>query len=147
MRTAKLGDLEVSRLGLGAMGMSHGYSGGGSDDAESIRTIRSPAAIGAVANTPSPWTGDGRRSNRGSNQHRGGYPWLRIGSLCRPPPSLSRPFPRRAGLEPRTGRPADCVSIATVPLCTAEGEASYGEPVNVEVPPAAETIDVSTLSD
>ena len=32
MRTAKLGELEVSRIGLGAMGMSHGYSGAGSDD-------------------------------------------------------------------------------------------------------------------
>ena len=41
MRTAKLGELEVSRIGLGAMGMSHGYSGGGTDDTR--RSI--PAAI------------------------------------------------------------------------------------------------------
>ncbi|KUL25866.1 hypothetical protein [Actinoplanes awajinensis] len=47
MRTATLGDLEVSRIGLGAMGMSHGYTGAGSDDAESIRTIH--RAIGWVA--------------------------------------------------------------------------------------------------
>ena len=33
MRTAKLGELEVSRIGLGAMGMFHGYTGAGSDDA------------------------------------------------------------------------------------------------------------------
>jgi aryl-alcohol dehydrogenase-like predicted oxidoreductase len=33
MRTAKLGGLEVSRIGLGAMGMSHGYTGAGTDDA------------------------------------------------------------------------------------------------------------------
>ena len=39
MRTAKLGELEVSRIGLGAMGMSHGYTGAGGDDAASIRTI------------------------------------------------------------------------------------------------------------
>lgn len=39
MRTTKLRELEVARIGLGAMGMSHGYSGAGSDDAESIRTI------------------------------------------------------------------------------------------------------------
>jgi hypothetical protein len=43
MRPAKFGGLQVARIGLGAMGMSHGYTGAGSDDAESIRTIhRSP---------------------------------------------------------------------------------------------------------
>ena len=35
MRTAKLGQLEVSRIGLGAMGMSHGYTGA-TDDAEVV---------------------------------------------------------------------------------------------------------------
>ena len=39
MKDAKLGDLTVSRIGLGAMGMSHGYTGAGTNDAESIRTI------------------------------------------------------------------------------------------------------------
>ncbi|MCD2190715.1 aldo/keto reductase [Actinomycetospora soli] len=39
MQIAKLGDLEVGRIGLGAMGMSHGYSGAGQDDEESIRTV------------------------------------------------------------------------------------------------------------
>jgi aryl-alcohol dehydrogenase-like predicted oxidoreductase len=39
MKHAKLRDLDVSRLGLGAMGMSFGYTGAGSDDEESIRTI------------------------------------------------------------------------------------------------------------
>ena len=39
MKHIKLRDLEVSRIGLGAMGMSFGYTGAGSDDAESIRTI------------------------------------------------------------------------------------------------------------
>jgi aryl-alcohol dehydrogenase-like predicted oxidoreductase len=48
MRTAKLGELEVSRLGLGAMGMSHGYSGSGSDDAESIRTIHRALDLGVT---------------------------------------------------------------------------------------------------
>jgi aryl-alcohol dehydrogenase-like predicted oxidoreductase len=46
MRTAQLGQLEVSRLGLGAMGMSHGYTGAGSDDAESIRTIHRALDLG-----------------------------------------------------------------------------------------------------
>lgn len=48
MRTAKLGDLEVARIGLGAMGMSHGYSGAGSDDAESIRTIHRALELGVT---------------------------------------------------------------------------------------------------
>src|SRR5881275_88412 len=48
MRTAKLGTLEVARIGLGAMGMSHGYSGAGSDDAESIRTIHRALDLGVT---------------------------------------------------------------------------------------------------
>jgi aryl-alcohol dehydrogenase-like predicted oxidoreductase len=48
MRTAKLGDLEVARIGLGAMGMSHGYTGAGSDDAESIRTIHRAIDLGVT---------------------------------------------------------------------------------------------------
>ncbi|WP_045746661.1 aldo/keto reductase [Actinoplanes rectilineatus] len=48
MRTAKLGELEVSRIGLGAMGMSHGYTGAGSDDAESIRTIHRAIDLGVT---------------------------------------------------------------------------------------------------
>jgi aryl-alcohol dehydrogenase-like predicted oxidoreductase len=48
MRTAKLGDLQVARIGLGAMGMSHGYTGAGSDDAESIRTIHRAVDLGVT---------------------------------------------------------------------------------------------------
>ncbi|MEV6493531.1 aldo/keto reductase [Actinoplanes sp. NPDC051633] len=48
MRTAKLGELTVARIGLGAMGMSHGYSGAGSDDAESIRTIHRAIDLGVT---------------------------------------------------------------------------------------------------
>ena len=48
MRTAQLGELAVSRIGLGAMGMSHGYSGAGSDDAESIRTIHRALDLGVT---------------------------------------------------------------------------------------------------
>ncbi|CCH15786.1 aldo/keto reductase [Micromonospora lupini] len=48
MRTVKLGELEVGRIGLGAMGMSHGYSGAGSDDAESIRTIHRALELGVT---------------------------------------------------------------------------------------------------
>jgi aryl-alcohol dehydrogenase-like predicted oxidoreductase len=48
MQKAKLGALEVSRLGLGAMGMSHGYTGSGSDDDESIRTIHRALDLGVT---------------------------------------------------------------------------------------------------
>ena len=46
MKNAKLGDLTVSRIGLGAMGMSFAFTGAGSDDAESIRTIHRALDLG-----------------------------------------------------------------------------------------------------
>jgi aryl-alcohol dehydrogenase-like predicted oxidoreductase len=46
MQHVRLGDLEVSRLGLGCMGMSAFYSGAGSDDDESIRTIHRALELG-----------------------------------------------------------------------------------------------------
>ncbi|WP_030619275.1 aldo/keto reductase [Streptomyces fulvoviolaceus] len=48
MQHIKLGELEVSRIGLGAMGMSHGYTGAGTDDAESIRTIHRALELGVT---------------------------------------------------------------------------------------------------
>jgi aryl-alcohol dehydrogenase-like predicted oxidoreductase len=46
MRHVSLGKLEVSRIGLGAMGMSAYYTGAGSDDPESIRTIHRALDLG-----------------------------------------------------------------------------------------------------
>jgi len=46
MRHTKLGELEVSRLGLGTMGMSAYYTGADTDDAESIRTIHRALELG-----------------------------------------------------------------------------------------------------
>jgi aryl-alcohol dehydrogenase-like predicted oxidoreductase len=46
MRHVSLGNLEVSRIGLGTMGMSAYYTGAGSDDAESIRTIHRALELG-----------------------------------------------------------------------------------------------------
>ena len=48
MKHVKLGDLDVSRIGLGAMGMSFGYTGAGADDAESIRTIHRALELGVT---------------------------------------------------------------------------------------------------
>ncbi|MFI5958840.1 aldo/keto reductase [Cryptosporangium sp. NPDC051539] len=48
MRHANLGELAVSRIGLGAMGMSHGFTGAGTDDAESIRTIHRALDLGVT---------------------------------------------------------------------------------------------------
>ncbi|TYB62239.1 aldo/keto reductase [Nonomuraea sp. PA05] len=48
MKHIMLGGLEVSRIGLGAMGMSHGYTGAGTDDAESIRTIHRALELGVT---------------------------------------------------------------------------------------------------
>ena len=48
MKHIKLRDLDVSRIGLGCMGMSFGYTGAGSDDAESIRTIHRALELGVT---------------------------------------------------------------------------------------------------
>ncbi len=46
MKHISLGGLDVSRLGLGTMGMSTAYTGAQADDAESIRTIRRAVDLG-----------------------------------------------------------------------------------------------------
>ena len=46
MKHVSLGGLDVSRLGLGCMGMSAFYTGAGNDDAESIRTIHRALELG-----------------------------------------------------------------------------------------------------
>ncbi|MFD8000672.1 aldo/keto reductase [Streptomyces mirabilis] len=48
MKHIKLGDLDVSRIGLGTMGMSGVYTGHGTDDAESIRTIHRALDLGVT---------------------------------------------------------------------------------------------------
>jgi aryl-alcohol dehydrogenase-like predicted oxidoreductase len=48
MRHVNLRDLGGSHIGLGAMGMSFGYTGAGSDDAESIRTIHRALELGVT---------------------------------------------------------------------------------------------------
>jgi aryl-alcohol dehydrogenase-like predicted oxidoreductase len=48
MKPAQLAELQVGRLGLGAMGMSVAYAGAGSDDAESIRTVHRAIDLGVT---------------------------------------------------------------------------------------------------
>lgn len=48
MQRINLGALEVSRIGLGTMGMSSAYTGAGSDDAESVRTIHRALELGVT---------------------------------------------------------------------------------------------------
>ena len=48
MKHIKLGELDVSRIGLGAMGMSAAYTGAGTDDAESVRTLRRALELGVT---------------------------------------------------------------------------------------------------
>ena len=48
MKQAQLGALTVSRLGLGCMGMSAAYTGFGSDDDESIRTVHRALELGVT---------------------------------------------------------------------------------------------------
>jgi aryl-alcohol dehydrogenase-like predicted oxidoreductase len=48
MKTTSLGGLEVSRIGLGAMGMSAYYTGAGRGDTESIRTVHRALDLGVT---------------------------------------------------------------------------------------------------
>ncbi|MFC1438887.1 aldo/keto reductase [Streptacidiphilus sp. N1-10] len=48
MKHIRLRDLDVARIGLGAMGMSHGYTGAGTDDDQSIRTIHRALDLGVT---------------------------------------------------------------------------------------------------
>src|SRR5919199_4407605 len=48
MKYVKLRGLEVSRIGLGTMGMSAAYTGAGRDEAESIRTIHRALELGVT---------------------------------------------------------------------------------------------------
>lgn len=93
MKHIKLGDLQVSRIGLGAMGMTHGYTGSGTNEAESIRTVHRALDLGVTlidtAEIYGPYTNEellGRalKSRRdqvvlatkfGLVSHAGGGPW------------------------------------------------------------------------
>ncbi|MFE0463978.1 aldo/keto reductase [Kitasatospora sp. NPDC058965] len=48
MKHIRLRDLDVSRIGLGAMGMSHGYTGAGTDDDQSVRTVHRALELGVT---------------------------------------------------------------------------------------------------
>jgi len=48
MKHAKLGNLDVARIGLGTMGMSFAYGSADRDDAESIRTIHRAIDLGVT---------------------------------------------------------------------------------------------------
>ncbi|MEU4154366.1 aldo/keto reductase [Streptomyces sp. NPDC026659] len=48
MKHVSLGGLDVSRIGLGAMSMSAYYTGAGSDDAESVRTVHRALDLGVT---------------------------------------------------------------------------------------------------
>jgi aryl-alcohol dehydrogenase-like predicted oxidoreductase len=48
MKHNSLGTLDVGRIGLGGMGMSSAYTGAGTDDAESIRTIHRALDLGVT---------------------------------------------------------------------------------------------------
>jgi aryl-alcohol dehydrogenase-like predicted oxidoreductase len=48
MKHISPGTLDVARVGLGTMGMSSAFTGAGTDDAESIRTIQRALELGVA---------------------------------------------------------------------------------------------------
>src|ERR1700680_1679075 len=109
MKHIKLGDLDVSRIGLGAMGMSAAYTGAGTDDAESIRTIHRALELGVTfidtAETYGPFTNEelvgraikGHRdevvltTKFGRISHAGGRGRRRLREPAAAPPRARRP--------------------------------------------------------
>jgi aryl-alcohol dehydrogenase-like predicted oxidoreductase len=93
MKHINLGSLDVGRIGLGGMGMSGAYTGAGTDDAESIRTIHRALDLGVTlmdtAEIYGPYTNEelvGRAikdrrddvvlaTKFGMISHAGGGPW------------------------------------------------------------------------
>src|SRR3978361_963402 len=112
----KLGELDVARIGLGAMGMSAAYPGAGSDDAESIRTIHRALDLGVTlidtAEIYGPYINEelvgraikGRRdevvlaTKFGLVSHAGGGPWNVDSSPSNIRPALEG-SPRRRGVD------------------------------------------------
>lgn len=95
MKHIKLGDLEVSRIGLGAMGMSHGLTGAGTDDVESIRTVLL-VKVAVLADVSTEWY---TRLEKGHITHRfsasAGHEPSTTAASARPPPASCSPSIRR----------------------------------------------------
>jgi aryl-alcohol dehydrogenase-like predicted oxidoreductase len=70
MKHTKLGDLDVARIGLGAMGMSAAYTGAGTDYAESIRTIHRRWSSASPSSTPPRRTGRSPTRNSSAGPSR-----------------------------------------------------------------------------
>ena len=75
MKHIKLGDLDVSRIGLGAMGMSAAYTGAGTDDAEYVRAIRQALDLGVTFSKLD--TPPGRRRHPRRSRHAPARPLTR----------------------------------------------------------------------
>ena len=107
MKDAKLGDLTVARIGLGAMGMSHGYTGAGTDDAESIRTIHRALDLGVTLHRhrrdlrPLRQRGTCRPGTQGPPRRRGAGHQIRSGLSRR---GRSMEPGQQPGQRPRRGR-------------------------------------------
>ena len=109
----KLRDLHVSRIGLGCMGMSHAYTGAGSDDAESIRTT-DQNWMPMIEVSGSPWPATSSRRAPRCGPHRSWDGQARTGHLFLGP---DRPIWNNDATPPSSSTPTTSWSaaIATEP--------------------------------
>jgi len=118
VKHTSLGELAVSRLGLGCMGMSAFYAGAGEDDAESIRTIQRALDLGIdfidTAEVYGPYTNEelvaraiaGRRDEVVLATKFGNISHSRSGTSASPRPARRRSGGRTRSIRSRRSRPS-----------------------------------------
>ncbi len=144
MKHAKLGDLDVARIGLGAMGMSFAFTGAGSDDAESIRTIHRALDLGRELHRhrrglrPVHQRGTRRQGDQGPPRRRRARHQVRHDLALR---SRARPARQQPGQHPHGGGGlAATARTPTISTCTTNTASTPNTPIEDTIGAVAELV-------